>query len=669
MTRILETVRDIEKAGRGAYLVASGTEAYFPVMGLIEAGDAQYVGEAYEQGSRMVEVRFGHANMLGLAGDERRTITIGSQFFATALKDYSEWPIKWWREVVQNSVDAGATIVRLDAQKLDDGSFLVSAEDNGHGMDMDTLVSKFLVLGATTKVGDAGKAGGFGKAKELLLLPWISWRIHTRDNLAEGSGIDYSVTANVEARLGTRLEVRMPPDNYTDEVSALAFIERCYLPGVTFYINGKKTKADLAPKDLIVSSPKADFYFTPVKKLKSKQYYAYVRVRGLYMFSRHIGEVPGYVLVEITAPSVDVLTANRDGFRDYWTGSELDKLAIRIAKDNRTALKEKKGLIRKKYRGAGKFRAKKNAGALLEQIGSAQSKLSTADVGRISNVVEAITQAQQPPPTEPVPERLARKDTEYDPTPQPAHERDSYTEVRSEHALVPASGGRGGGSVFVPAAAGWTASAGGAPSMAPSALVATLLDQAFRGPNHIEAAVKQLVWEPDFFVINEIDGFRVPSKFMPESMTPTILRLARVWTELCRYVLMQLGSTAEFGVGFIFSTDAGAAAILEDDNDEGNDPEPWLMLNPFKDVHERKEVFRPTKDADLKWLYSAAIHECTHVASGISYHDQSFVDALTKNFALCADGFRKIKPIVAGIRMRGNRTGSDALFDDSDSDD
>ena len=42
-----------------------------------------------------------------------------------------------------------------------------------------------------------------------------------------------------------------------------------------------------------------------------------------------------------------------------------------------------------------------------------------------------------------------------------------------------------------------------------------MLDQKFLGPNHLEAAIKQLVWEPDWFLVNEVDGYKVPKKFFP----------------------------------------------------------------------------------------------------------------------------------------------------------
>jgi hypothetical protein len=95
-----------------------------------------------------------------------------------------------------------------------------------------------------------------------------------------------------------------------------------------------------------------------------------------------------------------------------------------------------------------------------------------------------------------------------------------------------------------------------------------------------------------------------------------------------------------------------AAAAYRDEDRDGR-AEQWLMLNPYRDLDRRDEIWHPTQDADLKWLYAAAIHEVTHIADGLSYHDESFAAALTRNMAKCADGYRKIKQIAAGIRMRG----------------
>ena len=614
---ILRTFDDVATATPGVYLVQSGTAAFFPAMALVEGSDARIVGEVYDDdGNKVVTLhittapskkaiyRYGLGN--GFAADEpvKRTITIGREFFVTALKDYKDWEIKWWREAIQNSVDAGAQHIVCEERANADGSHIVIVDDDGGGMTEEILIDKFLVLGATTKVASSGAAGGFGKAKELLLLPWISWRIHTRDTIVEGTGIDYNVQKTGDVKQGTRLEVVMPADKHTKAFHAIAFIEKCNLPGVYFTVNGDRMKAKLEGKDLIEAVPdKADIYFT---RGKGKQPYMYVRARGLFMFESYLGDdIPGYILVELTGPSIEILTANRDGFRDWSVGHALDKLGARIAKDNMSALRSKQGLIRQKFEGSGKFRARKLAAGLLEQIGptSDGKKLTSDNTDQIVEVLNAY--------------------------------RDRDTEAGRATAL---------------------------PS-APTAEV--LLDQKFSGPSHIEAAIKQLVWEPDFFIINEIEGFRVPPRFFPATMKPHVLKLAKCWVELVRYTFMQLGSSERFGVGWIFST-TSAAAALSDDSSEGT-RENWIMLNPFKNMHDG-EIWHPTTDADLKWLYAAAVHEATHVVDGISYHDESFAAALTHNIARTADGYRKIRAIVAGIKMQGSAA-ADRDEDDSESDD
>jgi len=589
---VLETAEEALDAPPGLYVVHSGSGAYFPMMAIIEGGYAVFRGEVYDDHGRTVTVEVTtepdrRAPALR-EQSERRIITIGPEFFITALKDYNDWPLKWWREAVQNAVDAGGKHVALSAVKQPDETMLVSCDDDGRGMDEETIITKFLVLGATTKTGPSGAAGGFGKAKELLLLPWISWRIHSRDTVVEGAGIDYTVK-KAQMRQGTRLDVVMPPDKLTDGPIALGFLQKCNLPGVQFTVNGERAKADLAGGKLVDSVPdKADIYYTPTADGRT-QSYIYVRARGLFMFSIYVGPVPGFVLAELTAPSIEVLTANRDGFRDYHVAHAVERLAERIAKDNLSALKNKQGLIRKKFEGTGKFRAKERASMLLDQIGP----YGAGDLSpRNAEVIVATMQSYARPVDE---ERLQAM---------------------------------------------------------PSADVAqAMLDQKFLGPNHLEAALKQLVWEPDFFLVNEVEGYHVPKKFYPEAMTPTVLKLAKTWVELCRYVMMQLGSERQFGVGFVFSEDNAAEAITDEDK-EGR-KESWIMLNPWKDMRERKDLWRPAQDADLKWLYAAAIHESTHIADNMSYHDESFAAALTRNMAKCADGYRKIRAIAAGIRTRG----------------
>ena len=57
-----------------------------------------------------------------------------------------------------------------------------------------------------------------------------------------------------------------------------------------------------------------------------------------------------------------------------------------------------------------------------------------------------------------------------------------------------------------------------------------------------------------------------------------------------------------------------------------------------------------SSDDDLRTLYALAIHECTHMIHGLSYHDEAFASAMTEAFAMCMPGVKKIQRIVNGIR-------------------
>lgn len=586
----IETLRDLERTA-GVCIVRSGTEAYFPAMGFIERGDATFIGERYLDGRRVValDIEEGRFRKNG-PDDTQHSITIGREFLSAALKEYSNWNYdgKWWREAVQNSVDAGARNIKLDVIRQDDGTYRVSCDDDGSGMDRETLITKFLALGGTTKTAASGAAGGFGIAKSLLILPWISWSMHSRDTLVEGSGLEYR-PRTVAERKGTRLEVVMPADKFTDHWQASTFLRKCYLPKVKFLVNGEIIKAGLHGGHSVGDVEGAEVYFIPNKrKTDANECVMFIRSRGLYMFSKYVGDVAGNIVAEITAPSIDVLTSNRDGFRaDYGSIGQkirdaLDQLGTKIAKDSISALKSKKGLIRQKFKGAGKFKAHSLAADLLTAVGP---KTTTINVAQVAEAMQTL-------------------------------------EPRSPGTIV---------------------------QIPTPALTHVLLDQKFKGPNHIEAVIKQLVWQPDFYLVNEIEGYKVPAKFFPETMTPVVVKLARVWVELVRYVFMQLNSDVAFGVGFCFSDSMAACALTEKNEDTG-ERERWVMLNPHKDMDNHTTLWKPNDTADLKWLYASAIHEATHIIDGISAHDESFSSAMTRNMALCADGFLKIKKIVASIK-------------------
>lgn len=618
---------DVHRLAAGTYLATSSDRAYNPLRALALGGRGRIVSErdvAPGEKEIVVEVLSNASRGLAVRPNATEQMDIDPEYFQTVKREYSDWPEKWWREVVQNGVDAGAKNISLGYVKNDDGTRTVWCEDDGGGMPVEILRTKFLRFGATTKRGESGAAGGFGKAKELIMLPWISWSVRSQQHIARGRANRYEVFEEESFLRGTRVEAVMAADDCTTDLAAKSFLAKCHLPGIRITVNGEPVKAAMrtsGDKVLDLGGDKAEVYFTRGKVFDGSHYF--VRVKGprgsLYTFSGYLpSDVGGSVIVEIVKPSIDILTANRDGFSDWRVRQQMEKFLAALAADVSSALRQKKGLIREKFKGDGRFdvpaaeRAEGDVIARIKPMKKVGKKKSEGkdeafkvDEDSLSEALEVVG--------------------EY---------------VREREERVSASDGEDS-----PRAA--TESIGSTSTAAASEMMRSV---DFGGQNHLEAAVAQLVWRPDFYVVNEIEGFRVPKRFYPATMTPRVLHLARVWTELCRYVLIQLGERERYGVGFIFSEDAAAAHLF----DEGH----WLMLNPFVSASDQADIWMPNNPEHLKQLYAFAVHECTHLG-GASMHNEVFASLMTRNMAKCADGWKRIRQIVASIRVRGEAGAKD----------
>jgi hypothetical protein len=588
----VETFADTRNLAPGVYVSSASHEAYGALEAFVAEGRAELLGERYaEDGEKLIAIEM-HDYQPNVIG----SIRIGREFFTSAIKDYEDWQEKWWREAIQNAVDAGADSIHCDAVQAPDGSYTISVEDNGGGMDEDVLINKFLVLGGTTKVAGAG-TGGFGKAKELLVLPWLSWRIHSRDISVQGSGIDYS-TESASYLSGTRLEVVMPADQTTHEAAALSFIGKCDLDAV-FTVNGQRARANLKTGDSLRDfGGRAELYYD--KREAPFRGNLLVRANGLYMFSRYVtSTVPGQVIIELRRPSIELLTANRDGFRDRSLQREVDDFLSELAADVMSALRKKSGRVRERFVGTGKFTADVQddiRSAAYDALGSLEPVGKRTHGGRQYLSDEQITHVA-------------------------ATLRDALPSERTVETDEEARGA----------------------SFVPSYELAEVLLRGvdLAGATQVENAIKQLAWEPDFYLINEVEGFKVPKKFYPATMTRNVRKLARFWAEICRFVLMQLGSGRAFGVGFQFDEYA-VATYMEEDQQH------WIMINPFHNVNPLSasaELYDLADWDHIMQLYASAIHECTHMADGISYHDESFAAAMTRNMARTMGKDKQIRAI------------------------
>jgi hypothetical protein len=566
------------------------------------------------------------------------SVQIGEDFYSLALRDYQNWPIKWWREAIQNSVDAGATRITCSSKYIKEtGLWSVACEDNGGGMDKETLITKFLVLGASGKRGDPTKKGGFGKAKEMLILPWVSWEVHTRDVVVRGSG-GRGKAFSAEFLSGTKLTVTMP-DDYgkftTAQTDARSFLAKCYLPGIEFRIahqNEKETPAvkidDLIVADkqvgrLIKEFPKGlNVYFKETDPTDSKSSSLFVRVDGLYMFSKSIyTSIQGQLIAETNLPSIQVLTANREGFAVQGLSYDLDDFCGSLVKKEREVLRDTTGLIRKKFKGSGKFTAAR------EQQFAAMFQDILATMGGTGRPISGqgiiLTPSQTAEYTKAAHDILGNFQKERE-VPEGSPKENIGVGAPSDYAVPPDA-------------------------------IKALMSIAFTGPTHLEAAIKQLAWEPDYFLANDIPGFLAPKVFWPATMSAKVKKLVRFWAELCRFVLIQIGCPDPYGVGCHFSNEVAGSNI----RDEG---ETFLLINPIKVTVSRGKVVMgdpvtsPIYDIgdsqDVATLYSIAVHECTHFADGLSDHDEAFAAAMTFNVARTSGREKEIREILRAIKSR-----------------
>ena len=599
--------QNINNLDSGTYLVSSDDPRYFALLSMpnIKIIDSRSAEDGIH---RIMTVKISkpsramHKHMSKVSNPpETRIIPMSPKAFASAKREYQHWQDKWWREAFQNSVDAGATDIVCQIVKLEkDGDirYMVTCEDNGKGMDRDTLLDKFLTFGESGKENTVGSTGGFGKAKELLLLPWINWSVWTGDILIRGKGNAHTEEKAPYDRKGTAIIVTMGAghDDFTSEANAISVISRSYLPNVKFTINKKVYYADLIGDKTALQpdTDKAELYVSK-KPLPSVDNYGIVRVNGLYMHTFYIGEGFDVVpIIEITASSIEVLSLSRDDFRDLELRGKIDKLIRSIMVDKKSSLRKKENLFVRKYKSSTRKREKAYAATDTTFSGFGKlSKVSAKTKEGMALTDDALKILQYV---------LESKST-----------GDSF-----ESAVSNVSGES----------------------------ATAMMEVDFASESEMESAVKTLVWEPDFYIENEIPGYFPDPKFFPETMKNRIYMLAKAWTELVRFVLIQLGYSGEFIVGWIFSKDAVAAYKRDDDGDR------MILLNPFKFVDNKitNDNYVVSSDTDLQSMYASAIHECTHMVYGITYHDEAFASAITRAFAKCIPGVKKIQRIVKGIK-------------------
>ncbi|MCZ7861741.1 ATP-binding protein [Agrobacterium salinitolerans] len=134
---------------------------------------------------------------------------------------YNDFTIAFWRELFQNSVDAGAGTIRIDIEEKQPRRYggpdapekvtNVCFWDDGHGMTAEVLNDVYFKMGRSTKKDDGGSIGGFGRARIMTCFSQESYSILTRDRFVSGDGPTFkhgSIAQQVAALRARRDEMQ-----------------------------------------------------------------------------------------------------------------------------------------------------------------------------------------------------------------------------------------------------------------------------------------------------------------------------------------------------------------------------------------------------------------------------------------------------------------------------
>ena len=236
-------------------------------------------------------------------------VVIPTDFFLKEAKqEYFDYQTRLVIELLQNSIDAGATEINLN---VSDAGYVCT--DNGCGMTKDRMVAALLTMGGTDKL--TGNTGGFGAAKKLLLFAHESFYIHSNGTTVEGNGLSYRFVEGGTKNSGTTVSARF---SNIEDWTALSektlrllslsdFNGKCKI-----YVNGTLFTSYYEAPFVKTIDNLGDVHGT--KKRTSSQF-IYVRHNGLFMFWRYIKDLNRNVIVEAKGKSVDLFTQNRDGFK------------------------------------------------------------------------------------------------------------------------------------------------------------------------------------------------------------------------------------------------------------------------------------------------------------------------------------------------------------------
>lgn len=246
----------------------------------------------------------------------------------------------WVREVLQNSMDAGAKNIDIRMRKQSYKGILpadldldraeaalyeerrgeiieLTCEDDGHGMSEDTFINSFLRLGSSEKAEFS--IGGWGVAKAIILCGQY-WEVETDEIRCTSEMLGKQPVEDLEEpRRGTRILMRIAieEDTWRWNVSeARQCIRLSRLPGVKVAFNGEQIEHVRIGKQIT----ELDWCTISANDSQGTVHPGmHIRAKGLYQFTTHLsGETCVFVDIPDLPSSVDdpnyPLTVSRESF-------------------------------------------------------------------------------------------------------------------------------------------------------------------------------------------------------------------------------------------------------------------------------------------------------------------------------------------------------------------
>lgn len=701
----------------GIYVAPSGSPSYGALLALTWKGLAEQLGRRQlADGQLAIAVRVpepgayrpnasGSPDFLSMTH-----ITVDDEVFANTLSMYADWREAWWREAIQNSVDAGATEIRLGVRCLDENEQMidlgtdvdpdrstedtariafieVSCEDNGSGMDQETLATKFLAVGGTGKGSVRSSAvGGFGEAKKLLIGLWVRWYLRTGQEgqpnsfeCVDGHGLRFT-PRHAPPFQGTQLHALMRVGESAGADHARAFVAKCSLPGIVVTMNGVELpqgRATSAEEPLFAwmeSDERLQSRLDDVLGIRNPNLGWNARRELIRDKIDEIVEETGLRPSGVIPNALDALATRlntrRTRMRIYYSAKDTatpGKALLRVSGISA------EGLERSLYMFPRTF-AEVPGTAIIELSGDSKAMLLA---NRESLLREGAGYAIDSAIDEWIQVVTADKRQALERQLAPIlYEGEGLFEASQDAAasLALALGAFEMGPKFKPVDIDAMLRAMAAEQAAYNEAMARLgkqlpnfslpseaaLQAAFdavdlRGPSHIEQITKTAAWRPNFMIILGPDGDRPAPELLPERMPPKLVQLQKFWAEIIRFILINLGEDVTYGVGWTIHPKNGGAHLKKDGVH-------WLVMNPYREPSRHSAGFRSlTNEDDVAHIYSLALHEVGHIKFQNHYDEwgnyitETLVPRALWNKQKYIERIRKAVLARASMKSRGGR--------------